>query len=137
MDFSSITDWILSLIGGGSIGAGITYLLTFKSKVKIEKQLAEQSEIETENKHGLMERDRFEAMYKQITEMAKDYNDLSDQFREYRKTSRNIESKFDDELRNKSNELSKLKDQVYYLKSLRCYDLECPNRIKINPENQE
>jgi hypothetical protein len=46
-----------------------------------------------------MERDRFEAMYKQITEMAQDYNDLSDQFREYRKTARSIELEFDEKLR--------------------------------------
>jgi hypothetical protein len=78
MDFSSIQDWVLSLIGGGGIGAAITYFATFKSKTKVEKELAKQSEIETEDKHGLMERDRFEAMYNQITEMARDYNDLSD-----------------------------------------------------------
>lgn len=137
MDFSSIQDWVLSLIGGGGIGAAITYFATFKSKTRIEKELAKQSEIETEDKHGLMERDRFEAMYNQITEMARDYSDLSDQFREYRKTALSIENKFEEELRAKSNELAKLKDQIHYLKGLRCYDLECPNRIKNNPEHQE
>lgn len=137
MDFNSIQDWALSLIGGGGIGAVITYLATFKSRTRIEKELAKQSIIETEDKHGTMERDRFEAMYNQITEMAKDYNDLSDQFREYRKTALSIENRFEEELRNKSNELAKLKDQVNYLKGLKCYNLECPHRIKNNPENQE
>lgn len=137
MDFSSIQDWALSLIGGGGIGAAITYFATFKSKTKIEKELAKQSEIETKDKLEHLERDRFEAMYNQITEMAKDYNDLSDQFREYRKTARSIEAKFDDELRAKGNELAKLKDQINYLKGLRCYNLECPNRVKNNPENKE
>lgn len=40
MDFNSIQDWALSLIGGGSIGAVITYLATFKSRTRIEKELA-------------------------------------------------------------------------------------------------
>ncbi|MEE0967447.1 MAG: hypothetical protein U0L85_10435 [Bacilli bacterium] len=40
MDFSSIQDWALSLIGGGGIGAAITYFATFKSKTKIENELA-------------------------------------------------------------------------------------------------
>jgi len=31
--------------------------------------------------------------------MAEDYNDLSDQFREYRKTARTIEIEFDEKLR--------------------------------------
>lgn len=137
MDFSSIQDWALSLIGGGGIGAAITYFATFKSKTKIENELAKQSEIETKDKLEHLERDRFEAMYNQITEMAKDYNDLSDQFREYRKTARSIEAKFDDELRAKGNELAKLKDQINYLKGLRCYNLECPKRVKNNPENKE
>lgn len=137
MDFSSIQDWALSLIGGGGIGAAITYFATFKSKTKIENELAKQSEIETKDKLEHLERDRFEAMYNQITEMAKDYNDLSDQFREYRKTACSIEAKFDDELRAKGNELAKLKDQINYLKGLRCYNLECPKRVKNNSENKE
>ena len=81
-----------------------------------------------------MERDRFESMYNQITEMAQDYNDLSDQFREYRKTARAIEIEFDEKLRQRSNELAQLKDEVHYLKRLRCYDLDCPNRIRNKTE---
>jgi hypothetical protein len=42
-----------------------------------------------------MERDRFEAMYDQITKMTLDYSELSDQFRDYRKTARSIEDEFD------------------------------------------
>lgn len=137
MDFNSIQDWALSLIGGGGIGAAITYLATFKSRTQIEKELAKQSIIETEDKYGTMERDRFEAMYNQITEMAKDYNDLSDQFREYRRDARTRENEFDDKLRLKNNELASIKDQVHYLKRLRCYDLECPKRIKNNPNPEQ
>ena len=126
--------WIL---GSGSLGATITYLSSYKSKKKLEEELTKQAQIDTKTKHGLMEMDRFEAMYKQITDMAKDYNDLSDQFREYRRDARTRENEFDDKLRLKNNELASIKDQVHYLKRLRCYDLECPNRIKNNPNPEQ
>ena len=63
MTWDSILEWALPVIGGGGIGSAITFLGTYKSKKRIEKELAEQEEIVTENKHGIMERDRFEAMY--------------------------------------------------------------------------
>lgn len=134
MTLDSLLEWGLATVGGGGLGAVITYLGTYKSKQRIERELANQAEIMTEDNHGKMERDRFEAMYKQITEMAQDYNDLSDQFREYRKTARSIELEFDEKLRQKSHDLAVLKDEIHYLKGLRCYDLNCPNRIKTNSE---
>ena len=41
-----------------------------------------------------MERDRYEAMYSQINKMMLDYNELSDEFRAYRKESSEHERKF-------------------------------------------
>lgn len=137
MTLDSILEWALAIVGGGGVGSVLTYLGTYKSHNKIEKEKAEQEEIATEDKHGIMERDRFEAMYKQITDMVQDYNDLSDQFREYRKTATAIEDEFMSKARQKSIELAELKDQVNYLKRLRCYDLECPKRIRTNPDIQE
>ena len=137
MTWDSILEWALPVIGGGGIGSAITFLGTYKSKKKIEKELAKQEEIDTLNKHGVMERDRFESMYEQITKMAKDYGDLSDQFRDYRKTARSIEDEFDQRLRERTRQLAELKDEVDYLKRLRCYSLDCPNRIKTKPENKE
>ena len=136
MTLDSILEWGLAVIGGGGIGSAITYLGTYKSKKRIESELAEQEEIATETKHGIMERDRFESMYDQITKMAKDYGDLSDQFREYRKTARSIEDEFDERLRQKTSELAYMRDEINYLKRLRCYDLDCPNRIKTKIENE-
>ena len=130
MTWDSILEWALPVIGGGGIGSAITFLGTYKSKKKIERELAKQEEIDTLNKHGVMERDRFESMYEQITKMAKDYGDLSDQFRDYRKTARSIEDEFDQRLRERTRQLADLKDEVDYLKKLRCYDLECPKRIR-------
>lgn len=129
---NSFAEWILTVIGSGGIGAAITFIGTYKSKKNIEKEKAEQEHIITEDKRGIMERDRFESMYKQITEMAEDYNELSDQFREYRKTALNIENEFNNKLRQRSSELAALKDEVHYLKKLRCFDFDCPKRIKTN-----
>ena len=137
MTWDSILEWALPVIGGGGIGSAITYLGTYKSKKKIEKELAKQEEIDTLNKHGVMERDRFESMYEQITKMAKDYGELSDQFRDYRKTARSIEDEFDQRLRERTRQLAELKDEVDYLKRLRCYNLDCPNRINTKPESEE
>lgn len=69
--------------------------------------------------------------------MAKDYGDLSDQFREYRKTARSIEDEFDAKLRERNNELAYMKDEIDYLKRLRCYDLGCQKRIKNKPKEEE
>ena len=137
MTLDTILEWALAIVGGGSIGSALTFLGTYKSRNKIEREKAEQEEIATEDKHGIMERDRFEAMYKQITDMVQDYNDLSDQFREYRKTATAIEDEFMSKARQKSIELAELKDQINYLKRLRCYDLECPKRIRTNPNIKE
>lgn len=134
MTLDSVLEWGLAIVGGGGIGSALTFLGNYKSRKKLEEELAKQATLTTENQHGIMERDRFEAMYKQITEMVQDYNDLSDQFREYRKTARSIEIEFDNKLRDKSMELACLKDEISHLKGLRCYDLECPKRIKFKSE---
>ena len=136
MNLDSLLEWGLAVIGGGGVGSAITWLGTYKSKKKLEQELAKQAEITTEDKHGIMERDRFESMYEQITKMAKDYGELSDQFRDYRKTARAIEDEFDQKLRERTNELAYLKDEVDYLKRLRCYNLDCPNRIKNKPTEE-
>ena len=136
MNLDSLLEWGLAIIGGGGIGSAITWLSTYKSNKRKVQEEAEQAEITTEDKHGMMERDRFEYMYQQITKMAKDYGELSDQFREYRKTARAIEDEFDAKISERNRELAYLKDEVDYLKRLRCYDLECPNRIKDKPKEE-
>ena len=133
MTLDNLLEWGLAVVGGGGIGSALTYLANYKSKKKIERELAKQEEIDTLNKHGVMERDRFESMYEQITKMAKDYGELSDQFNDYRRTTRAIEDEFDQKLRERSRQLANLKDEVNHLKRLRCYNLDCPNRIKNKP----
>ena len=133
MTLDNLLEWGLAVVGGGGIGSALTYLANYKSRKKIEKEAAKQQEIDTQNKHGIMERDRFESMYEQITKMARDYGELSDQFNDYRRTTRAIEDEFDQKLRERSRQLANLKDEINHLKRLRCYNLDCPNRIKNKP----
>ena len=140
---SALFQWIGSIIAGGGIGAAITYFATFKSNKRKanaeatkQEELAKQSHIDSENKLGIMERDRYEAMYSQINKMMQDYNDLSDEFREFRKTAAEQERKFIRKAQDRYSKLAELKAEIKQLKKYSCYDMECPNRIKDNPEDQ-
>lgn len=137
---SALFQWIGSIIAGGGIGAAITYLVTFKSNKRkaaaeatVSEESAEQARIESENKLGIMERDRYEAMYSQINKMMQDYNDLSDEFREFRKQAAEQERKFIRKAQDRYSQLAELKAEIKQLKKFSCYDTECPNRIKDNP----
>lgn len=140
---NALVQWIGSIVAGGGIGAMITYFATFKSNkrkanAEAEKQeeIAKQSHIESENKLGIMERDRYEAMYSQINKMMQDYNDLSDEFREFRKHATEQERKFIRKAQDRYSQLAELKAEIKQLKKYSCYDFECPKRIKDNPNTQ-
>lgn len=137
---SVLLPWILSVVAGGGIGAGVTYFATFRSNKRkaaaeatVQEESAEQAHIETENKIGIMERDRYEAMYSQINKMMQDYNDLSDEFREFRKEASEQERKFIRKAQDRYSQLAELKAEIKQLKKYSCYDKECPHRIKDNP----
>ena len=139
---NALFQWIGSVVAGGGIGAVITYFATFKSnqrKAKAEaathEELAEQAHIESENKLGIMERDRYEAMYSQINKMMQDYNDLSDEFREFRKQAAEQERQFINKAQDRYSQLAELKAEIKQLKRYTCYDRDCPHRIKDNPSN--
>ena len=138
---SALFQWIGSVIAGGGIGAVITYFATFRSNKRKavaeavqQEESAEQSRVETENKIGIMERDRYEAMYSQINKMMQDYNDLSDEFREFRKSAAEQERKFIRKAQERYSRLAELKAEIKQLKKYSCYDMDCPKRIKDNPE---
>lgn len=137
---SALFQWIGTIVASGGIGAAITYLATFKSNKRKAKadadtseELAKQEHIETVDKLGVMERDRYEAMYSQINRMMQDYNDLSDEFREFRKKSDEQERKFIRKAQDRYARLAELKAEVKNLKRYSCYNTECPHRIKDNP----
>lgn len=141
---SALFQWIGTIVASGGIGAAITYLTTLKSNKRMaqaeatkQEERAEQEKIETENKIGIMERDRYEAMYSQINKMMQDYNDLSDEFREFRKHAAEQERKFIRKAQDRYSQLAELKTEIKQLKKYSCYDLECPHRIKDNPETKK
>ena len=138
---SVLFQWISTIVASGGIGAAITYLTTLKSnkrmaaaEAKRQEEIAKQSSIESENKIGIMERDRYEAMYSQINKMMQDYNDLSDEFREFRKAAAEQERKFIRKAQDRYSQLAELKAEIKQLKKYSCYDAECPHRIKDNPD---
>lgn len=140
---NALFQWIGSIIAGGGIGAMITYFATFKSNKRKanaeadkQEEMAKQSHIESENKLGIMERDRYEAMYSQVNKMMQDYNDLSDEFREFRKHATEQERKFIKKAQDRYSQLAELKAEIKQLKKYSCYDFECPKRIKDNPNLQ-
>ena len=140
---SALFQWIGTIVASGGIGAAITYLTTLKSNKRMaqaeaakQEERAEQEKIETENKIGIMERDRYEAMYSQINKMMQDYNDLSDEFREFRKHAAEQERKFIRKAQDRYSQLAELKAEIKQLKKYSCYDMECPHRIKDNPNNK-
>ena len=137
---SALVQWIGSLIAGGGLGAAIMFFINLKSnrrkataEASVQEETAEQARVETENKIGIMERDRYEAMYSQINKMMQDYNDLSDEFREFRKSAAEQERKFIRKAQDRYSQLAELKAEIKQLKKWSCYDRECPNRIKDDP----
>lgn len=125
------------ILGSGGVGSFITWAFHFKSEKQLKESEVAQSQKTTESMTTANDRDKFESMYVQITKMMQDYNELSDDYRNYRQSAivkeRNFQKKVDD----KCQELAALRSQVQYLKGLRCYNTTCPNRIKINPEKQK
>lgn len=138
---SALFQWIGTVVASGGVGAAITYIATFKSNKRkakaeamTEEEHAKQEHIETADKLGIMERDRYEAMYNQINKMMQDYNDLSDDYRQYRKDAALREQDFMRKTQERYFQLAELKAQIKHLKTYSCYNSECPNRIKDNPE---
>lgn len=140
---SALFQWISTIIASGGVGAAITYIATFKSnkrkaaaEAKTQEELAQQSHIESMDNLGKMERDRYEAMYNQINKMMQDYNDLSDDYREYRKIATERERDFIRKAQNNYSILAELKSEVNVLRKYSCYNVECPHRIKDNSDTK-
>ena len=138
---SALFQWIGTIIASGGIGAAITYIATFKSnkrkadaEANKQEEIAHQSHIESMDSLGKMERNRYEAMYNQINKMMQDYNNLSDDYREYRKIATERERDFIRKAQNNYSILAELKSEVNVLRKYSCYNVECPHRIKDNSD---
>ena len=100
------------LLGGGGIGSFITWVFHFKSEKRIKEAEARQSEQTAESMATANDRDKFESMYVQITKMMQDYNNLSDDYRNYRQGAVVKERNFQKKVDEKCQELAALKSQV-------------------------
>jgi negative regulator of sigma E activity len=72
------------VLGSGGIGSFITWAVHLKAEKRLKKAQAAQAESTLESMNIANKRDKFEALYVQITKMMHDYNTLSDDYREYR-----------------------------------------------------
>lgn len=140
---SALFQWIGTIIASGGVGAAITYISTFKSnkrkaaaEAKKQEELAQQSHIESIDSLEKMERDRYQAMYNQINKMMQDYNDLSDDYREYRQIATERERDFIRKAQNNYSILAELKSEVNVLRKYSCYSVECPHRVKDNSDTK-
>ena len=134
----SLFDWALAIISSGSLGAAITYVLTFKSKRIQAMAEAESTEVEVEHKKQDLKQDQYDFLQKTCDKYIKDYHTLENDFRKQLQTLRDEIDKISLEkskaISDKCNEIAELKSKVTFLKGIRCYNFTCQNRIKNNIE---
>lgn len=134
----SFFDWALAIISSGSLGAAITYILTFKSKRLQAMAEAESTEVEVEHKKQDLKQDQYDFLQKTCDKYIKDYHTLENDFRKQLQTLRDEIDKISLEkskaISDKCNEIAELKSKVTFLQGIRCYNFTCQNRIKNNTE---
>lgn len=134
----SFFDWALAIISSGSLGAAITYILTFKSKRIQAMAEAESTEVEVEHKKQDLKQDQYDFLQKTCDKYIKDYHALENDFRKQLQTLRDEIDKISLEkskaISDKCNEIAELKSKVTFLQGIRCYNFTCQNRIKNNTE---
>lgn len=137
----TLYEQILHLIGGGSIGAIITYLFTLKSKVKREKAEAEILTVKSEHDRTDLQEDQFEFLQNKLDKYIRDYHELEETFRnkmrQLRDSIDNVAKENSLVISEKCNEIAALKSEITYLKGIRCYNFTCDKRIKVNPDKTE
>lgn len=136
-----ILEWALAIIGSGGLGAAITYVCTFRSKQKQAEAEAKEAEIDNEQKIFDLRHDQYDYLQKTCDKYIKDYHDLEGDFRkqmiELREKMDNLMSEKSQAIAAKCTEIASLKSKIAYLKGIRCYRFDCPNRIKNNPDKTE
>lgn len=134
----SFFDWALAIISSGSLGAAITYILTFKSKRIQAVAEAESTEVEVEHKKQDLKQEQYDFLQKTCDKYIKDYHTLENDFRKQLQTLRDEIDKISLEkskaISDKCNEIAELKSKVTFLQGIRCYNFTCQNRIKNNTE---
>lgn len=136
-----ILEWALTILGSGGLGAVITYICTFRSKRKQANAEAEEAEIDVEQKTFDLRHDQYEFLQQTCDKYIRDYHELEGDFRkqmvELREKMDNVMSEKSQAIAAKCTEIASLKSKIAYLKGIRCYRFDCPNRVKTNPDKSE
>ena len=134
-------DWLISLISGGSIGAAITYIATFKSKRRLAEADAKSAETKVVKDLDQLHKDNFDYLQETLDRYIKEYHNLEqnfrDKMRELRDNIDNLSKENSLIISSKCNEIASLKSEITYLKGIRCYNFLCDKRIKTNPDKPE
>ena len=123
---------ILSLIGGGTLGSFITYLLTLKSKTKQANAEAKSKEIQTQHEQLDLNQDMCDYLQKVTDKYIRDYHELESDFRkqitEVRDTTERLMEEKSKIIASKCSEIAQLQARVAYLEGVSCYDFTCEKR---------
>lgn len=136
-----IVEYLIPIIGGGGLGAAITYILTLKSKTKIVKAEAEMAQVKAAHEKLDYSQDSYNFLQEKCDKYLRDYYQLEQTLRDKVKVLREEIDRLMAEnsitISDKCNEIASLKSQLTYLKGIRCYNHTCPNRVKNNPDKIE
>lgn len=125
-------EWILSMLGGGSLGSLITYLLTIRSKTKMVKEESKQTEIKTQHDQLDFNQDMCDYLQKMTDKYIHDYHELEANFRkkvsELQVCIDALQEEKSKIISAKCNEILQLRAQITYLEEASCYDFTCQKR---------
>lgn len=115
---------ISSLLGG----LNIFQLIGYKSTLKRLSAEARASDIDAQQKGLDMMQDQADFLLHKLSSLQSEYTALQKQVRE--EAAAHTQT-----INDKCNEIASLKSQVFYYKGLRCYKMDCPIRVRHNPNN--
>ncbi len=119
---TTLLSHLLSFAGGGGIVGFVT--LQYEKK----KSKAEAEKIQTAADHDRLDlhQDQYDYVNAQLSKIQQEYYDLASRYRETM-TAHLLE------IDAKCNEIAELKSKLTYFKGLRCYQSDCPSRVKESP----
>ncbi len=124
----TLLEILVALFGGTSIWQFVQYRTTKKKyEAEAEQALAEarKSNADARSQEINNSQDAYESLYEQFTKLQNDFMAQADELRKLIVAANN-----------KCNEIAALKSQLQYVKGLRCYNVNCPNRIKHDPDKE-
>lgn len=113
---------LLSFAGGG----GLVGFVSLKYEQKKSKAEAEKVQTAADHDRLDLHQDQYDYVNAQLSKIQQEYYDLASRYRETM-TAHLLE------IDAKCNEIAELKSKLTYFKGLRCYQSDCPSRVKESP----